>query len=1450
MKKIIPLIFSVLYVISSNGQAVGGWGTCEFATVAAMNAFDPSSNAYDCKKVFVQATNEHYYWNGTAWTLVQDTDDQTLSLSSDILSISEGNSVNLSTYLDNTDDQVAVEVPFTPVGTIAATDVQAAITEIEPDIYGSVGVHSDVDITTTTPTSGDVLAWDGTTFVPSSTNNGFTIFNIFAEESAELGAGNREWAFGNGDNTPTGHGIVIPIDCELFAMSLDHEGGSNSTVQIIKNTDLTLSAYQVSNSGAETGYVTFGTPLSFTAGDVANFTTITASPTGTSGRVSAWFRVRSTPASTSLVNDLLDVSAGSIANGDVLYFDGSSFVPLTLEAANIPITDLGNNFTATNVEDALTELATATAENIYTSSGTLTGDRTITQGSFDINFDANTLFIDGPNSRVGVGTNSPERALHLVDDNMRVSRSSNTAGMIIDRYEAGTGTVLASAIIGVESSSAGTGELILANYNENVSGTYSKLMSFNIANNQAKFYNYGAGTYTGTLSRILGVEADGDIIEVDATSLGTDDQTAAEVSIADAGNNFAATNVEDALTELATATPENIYTTDDALTGDRNLTFGSFDMNFDANTLFIDGPNNRVGVGTNAPTNVLTARGEEPQVDLSDNSGVRLQLGYSESNTVLSNSLTSQLITNTNGDLQYSSRTSTSSNHIFYTPNSGTPTERMRLTTGGNLGIGTNNPQSNLQIGNNVGSGSSFDNFEDYQLLLYQSGTPQTSYGLGIEGSTFALNTGVIFDFKVAGTDRMTLSSTGLNVVNRTTTNTFTMTNGAANGYLLQSDGSGNASWVDPTPFTNTDAQTLGLSGTTLSISGGNSVNLSGLADNLGNHTATTDLNMSTHDISFSSGEVNFGSTTRQMLNLWSTSYGIGVQGSTQYYRSSAHFAWYRGGSHNNSTFNNGGGTTMMILSNAGNLGIGTTGAPTRRLQVDGGTVRFSDYGSGTQTGTETFLLGVDANGDVVEVAATDLENNIYTNDGDLGEDRIVTFDGNSLTFEATRDIVFAADGSVGIGTTPSQDFDVNGVSLFRNGNSATSFTNDQIQFSWNGGDQYRHAIKTRHNGGADTGNSIDFYLWDAGTDATTAVGSRQVMTLDGNNNGSVGIGTTTPGRKLDVAGNIELDNNLYINNKNTLQGSDTWLRINQSLNYTSGVYIPSRLRVDNEVIFNDVGGNHDFRVEGDTDQNLIRVDASTDRVGIGIGNPGGKLHVYEGTGTAASANNGSIVIEHGNAGGSSSVVFKSRENAGSDYGYINYSDDGSGNGGNTENSLLEIGVQNDGVTIHQDDIAIMPTGYVGIGTRSPDAKLDVEGGSVRFSNYGSGTYDATDATRALGVQADGDIVEINTATSSRIFYPPAIAIVADAVVTNQTLDLHQTYVDLFGGTDPSFVKSTSAPTTIPTYGEDDLYYYVLNYDTDIFENVSLDDNGVLTYDIKAVATDNCSFINVVFVVK
>ena len=98
------------------------------------------------------------------------------------------------------------------------------------------------------------------------------------------------------------------------------------------------------------------------------------------------------------------------------------------------------------------------------------------------------------------------------------------------------------------------------------------------------------------------------------------------------------------------------------------------------------------------------------------------------------------------------------------------------------------------------------------------------------------------------------------------------------------------------------------------------------------------------------SSTLSFGNQTRQMINLWATGYGIGVQNSTQYFRTDKNFAWYKGGAHNDAELNAGTNGTVQMVIKDGNVGIGAT-EPAGRLHIDKGRVDIttSDGANGGQ---------------------------------------------------------------------------------------------------------------------------------------------------------------------------------------------------------------------------------------------------------------------------------------------------------------------------------------------------------------------------------------------------------------------------------------------------------------------------------------------------------------------
>ncbi|MCO5725517.1 hypothetical protein, partial [Robiginitalea marina] len=153
------------------------------------------------------------------------------------------------------------------------------------------------------------------------------------------------------------------------------------------------------------------------------------------------------------------------------------------------------------------------------------------------------------------------------------------------------------------------------------------------------------------------------------------------------------------------------------------------------------------------------------------------------------------------------------------------------------------------------------------------------------------------------------------------------------------------------------------------------------------------------------------------------------------------------------------------------------------------------------------------------------------------------------------------------------------------------------------------------------------------------------------------------------------------------------------------------------------------------------------------------------------------------------------------------------------------------------------------------------DGNTVDLSPYLDNTDDqtASEVNLDAAVDMDGDAVNETTtegalqaiapitSKAARIFYPPSIAIDASTNGTGLTVDLYAQYLAQFG---TPAVASAGAPAAVPTYAATDLYYYVTYADPAVFANMSINANGVLTYDIIGQPADYNSLINVVFVVK
>ncbi|WP_405383414.1 beta strand repeat-containing protein [Maribacter sp. LLG6340-A2] len=118
-----------------------------------------------------------------------------------------------------------------------------------------------------------------------------------------------------------------------------------------------------------------------------------------------------------------------------------------------------------------------------------------------------------------------------------------------------------------------------------------------------------------------------------------------------------------------------------------------------------------------------------------------------------------------------------------------------------------------------------------------------------------------------------------------------------------------------------------------------------------------------------------------------------------------------------------------------------------------------------------------------------------------------------------------------------------------------------------------------------------------------------------------------------------------------------------------------------------------------------------------------------------------------------------------------------------------------------------------------------------------------------ISVTGDGSTATPYVISNTRpnIFYPPSIAVDVATTGTGRTIDLHAEYLSQYGT--PS-VASAGAPAAIPTYANNELYYYVTYYDPTVFANVSVDAVGEMTYDVISTPTDYNTLINVVFVAR
>jgi hypothetical protein len=363
---------------------------------------------------------------------------------------------------------------------------------------------------------------------------------------------------------------------------------------------------------------------------------------------------------------------------------------------------------------------------------------------------------------------------------------------------------------------------------------------------------------------------------------------------------------------------------------------------------------------------------------------------------------------------------------------------------------------------------------------------------------------------------------------------------------------------------------------------------------------------------------------------------GADTGGSTRFRSQSGSLDFYTGGSASSASAS--GSSFAMRIDTSQRVGIGTA-SPSEKLHVYGSVDNddvavhiqnaFDDNLSATPP-SAALTFATASNNAYLRVfgAPADTADNHKIELGSTAVSSYITFKPSGS--EAMR---ITSGGNVGIGTTtPSEKLDIRDGELVFTHSSLNQALSGRIRFNEYSSDSNVSGAYIQYNGAS---NYLQMFTNTESTDYEFLRALRGSHLLLQPSSGNVGIGTTSPGEKLEVNGSIALSNNTYFKARNSVGTLVPLFRLNSS----NHIEIINGNSTNGDIIFKDASDTN-MTIKGDTGN-----------VGIGTTLPSAKLHIYN-TSTTSDGDGSATQT----ASGQDSILLRGHEGTnGATYGGITW---------------------------------------------------------------------------------------------------------------------------------------------------------------------------------------------------